>query len=58
MLTKKELEEKLKNVNDGIEQTKNVFQQLSGQKSLLEGIIHELIEKEKISGELPEGNNL
>ena len=58
MLTRKELEEKLKNVNDGIEQTKNVFQQLSGQKSLLEGIIHELIEKEKISGKLPEGNNL
>ena len=58
MLTRKELEEKLKNVNDGIEQTKNVFQQLSGQKSLLEGIIHELIEKEKIAGKPPERSDV
>jgi len=57
MLTKKELEEKLKNVEQGLEQTKNVFQQLSGQKSLLEGLLNELKQKET-PGQPPEGSDV
>ena len=59
MLTKKDIEEKLKNVIDGIEQTKTVFQQLTGQKALLEGILHEYGQKEeKIPRESPEGSGV
>ena len=57
MLTKAELEEKLRNVEQGLEQTKNVFQQLSGQKSLLEGLLNELKQKEN-SGKPPEGSDI
>ena len=57
MISKIALIERLKTVEQGIEQTKNLFQQLAGQKALLEGLLHEIEEKEK-TGKLPEGSNV
>ena len=45
MISKQVLKERLENVEKGIEQTKNLFQQLAGQKALLEGLLQELEEK-------------
>ena len=59
MITKDRLKKQLAEVEQGIEQTKNLFQQLSGQKALIEGLLNEIEEKEeKETGKLPEGSDV